>query len=142
MDPAVVAAHPMPKSQSSLVRPPSKQTPDSSSHTKPGFGSSYSDQQSAFVEQSLNTVNVSSVDQNVHSQGKQQQKSSQDYTNTGYSQSKLSHLQSDSLFPGGSDSGYGKGSSESGPISHTQFDIPPQIPMPPGHDQSNSQVRE
>lgn len=150
MDPAVVAAHPMPQSQQALGRPASNQTPDTSSLQQSGFGgtSSFGEQQSAFGEQqSLDSeLSVNKVDQSVYSQA--QKTSSQDYPSTGFSQSNLSHtLQTDSLFSGAVSSGdsntgnmsmLGKG--ESPTITHTQFDIPPQLPMPPGHDQV-SQVR-
>lgn len=153
MDPAVVAAHPMPQTQQSLVRPPSTQTPDSSALQQPGFGASsaFGEQTSTFGDQSalntdLSSANLgASVDQAIYSQANQTSQVSQDYTSSGFTQSGLSHsLQTDNMFPGGvapADSAIlGKGSNDSGTISHKQYDIPPQLPMPPGHDQSNTQV--
>lgn len=146
MDPAVVAAHPMPQSQQPLGRPPSNQTPDTSSLQQSGFGgaTSFGEQQSAFGEQqSLDSeLSVNKVDQSVYSQANAAP--SQDYSGTGFTQGNLSHtLQTDSLFSGavsagdsntGNMSRLGKG--ESSTISHTQYDIPPQLPMPPSHEQT------
>ena len=154
MDPAVVAAHPMPKQ--SLVRPSSSQTtPDSSGLPPAGFGgTTFGDQPTAYGDQ--HTTDMSSVpavashaakvDQVIYSQATKT-KVTKDYSGSGYKQSNISHsLQTDNLFTGTvtatGDSGiHGKGSSDSGTISHKQYDIPPQLPMPPRHEGSNTQVR-
>ncbi|XP_045174193.2 caprin-1-like [Mercenaria mercenaria] len=150
MDPAVVAAHPMPQSQQPLGRPPSNQTPDSSSLPQTGFSSAstFAEQQSAFGDQqSLDSeLSVSkvthggSVDKSVYSQANVAP--SQDFSGSAFTQSNLSHsLQTDSLFSGTVSAGdsntgnrgmMGKGET----TSHTQYEIPPQLPMPPGHEQS------
>ncbi|KAH3885861.1 hypothetical protein DPMN_009859 [Dreissena polymorpha] len=106
MDPAVVAAHPMPTT---------------------GYKPSYSEQ-SAYSDQ---IITSSAVEQSVYSQAQHAQKT---FTNSGYA------LQSDNLFAG-SDSGLlgNKVTSESGTLSHTKYDIPPQLPMPPGHEQSSQE---
>ncbi|XP_052800601.1 caprin-1-like [Mya arenaria] len=136
MDPAVVAAHPMPPSQPPMVRPLATQTTESTNRPSSGFGASFPEQQS--VNTAVTTVSHGAkAESSVFTQANQQQ--SQDFSNSGFTQSNVSHLQSDISFPAGSESGFGKGSVESAPISHTQYDIPPQLPMPPGHDQSNSQ---
>lgn len=153
MDPAVVAAHPMPQSQQSLVRPSSTQTPDSSSLQQTGFASAnYGEQSSTYGDQKSLKTDMASVapashgakvDQVIYSQASQTSVT-QDFSSSGFSQSNISHsLQTDNLFSGGTaEAGIlGKGPSDSGTISHKQYDIPPQLPMPPGHDQSNSQVR-
>lgn len=151
MDPAVVAAHPMPQSQQSMGRPPSNQTPDTSGLPQTGFGSgaTFGEQQSAFGDQQsldseLSVSKVShggSVDQSVYS--KANMAPTQDFSGSGFTQSNLSHsLQTDSLFSGTVSSGdsnsgnrgvIGKG--ESGTIGHPQYEIPPQLPMPPSHEQ-------
>lgn len=147
MDPAVVAARPMQQTQQSLVRPSSTQNPDATSLKQTGFGSSsFGEQPSSFVDQpSLGTDLPSmptgtQVDQ-VYSQANQTNVS-QDFSSSAFSQSSLSHsLQTDNLFAGSVPAGdaglLGKGSGETGTISHKQYDIPPQLPMPPGHDQSS-----
>lgn len=122
MDPAVVAAHPMPPSQHAMVRP-STHAPNST-----GYKQSYSEQ-SPYSDQ---IITSSAVEQSVYSQANQVHPSKKTFTNSGYS------LQTDNLFAG-SDSGLlgNKVSSESGTVSHTKYDIPPQLPMPPGHELSS-----
>lgn len=139
MDPAVVAAHPMPQSQQSVGRPPSNQGSETAGYSGT---STFGEQQygepkgldSAELAGSKHKVSHgASVDQSVFS--KATTASVQDYSSPAYSQSNLSHsLQTDNLFssavPGESRLAGGEGST----ISHTEYDIPPQLPMPPSHD--------
>ncbi|KAL4224651.1 positive regulation of dendritic spine morphogenesis [Mactra antiquata] len=144
MDPAVVAAHPMPQSQQTLGRPSSTQNPDASSMQPAGYGgaSSFGEQSSLDTDLSSKVPHGASVDQSVFSQANAAP--SQNFTGSGFAQSNLTHsLQTDNLFSGavaGTDSSSGNismlGKSDNSTISHSQYDIPPQLPMPPGHDQT------
>lgn len=143
MDPAVVAAHPMPQSQKSHGRP-SNQAPEVSSLQQSGLrGSSFGDHQgmdSSELAVSSHKSHGASVDQSIYS--KASTASSQDYSSAVFTQSNLSHsLKTDNLFSGAvsgdsSSSGSRKrlGGGDGSTISHAQYDIPPQLPMPPGHD--------
>ena len=148
MDPAVVAAHPMPQGQA-LVRPPTTQIQDNPNLSAPVFGATtYSEQ--AQLETDINVSSHSAShgsEQILLTQANNTQ--TQDFTNAGFSQTSITHsLQTEDLFSGGvsaSDNSagnmthnvLGQGTSDS---TLSQFEIPPQIPMPPGHDQSQVRV--
>ena len=136
MDPAVVAAHPMPTA-APMPRPPSTHTPESLTQT--GFGASYGEQQT--LDTDPQSVDPSIISQQTVTSVSSVQ--SQDFTNSSFGQSaRTQTMQADNMFSNAvSDSG-------SGTVSHSvlgqtgadsalsQYEIPPQIPMPPGHDSS------
>lgn len=133
MDPAVVAAHPMPAAPP-MARPPSTHTPESLSQS--GFGASYGDQQT--LDSDPQTVDPSIISQQTVTSVQ-----SQDFTNSSFGQSaRTQTMQSDNMFSNAvSDNSSGTVShsvlSQSGKDSSlSQYDIPPSIPMPPGHESS------
>ena len=142
MDPAVVAAHPMPPAP--LGADPTSIT--SQTFTSAGFGDL---QASQSID---NSQTAKASDPSLLSQQQSVSLAGQDFTATDYNQqtfgqSSLSQgLQSDSLFhqPSGMEGTSAQMSSMGQSLSDTtisQFDIPPQIPMPPSHDQA-TQVRQ
>ena len=132
MDPAVVAAHPMPTAPP-MARPPSTHTPESLAQS--GFGASYSEQQTLDTD-------PQSVDPSIISQQTGTTVQSQDFTNSSFGQSARTQqtMQADNMFSNAvSDNSAGAVShsvlGQSGADSTlSQYEIPPQIPMPPGHD--------
>ena len=131
MDPAVVAAHPMPTAPP-MARPPSTHTPESL--TQSGFGSTYSEQQALDSD-------PQSVDPSIISQQTVTSVQSQDFTNSSFGQSSRT-IPADNMFSNTvSDSSSGTMShnvlGQSGTDSTlSQYEIPPSIPMPPGHESS------
>lgn len=134
MDPAVVAAHPMPTA-STMARPPSTHTPESLSQS--GFGAS------SYGEQQTLDSDPQSVDPSIISQQTVTTAQSQDFTNSSFGQSaRTQTIQSDNMFSNAvSDSSSGtmahKVLGQSGTDSSlSQYEIPPSIPLPPGHESS------
>lgn len=133
MDPAVVAAHPMPTAPP-MARPPSTHTPESL--TQSGFGASYSEQQTLDTD-------PQSVDPSIISQQTVTSVQSQN-SNFGQSARTQQTIQADTMFSNAvSDNSAGAVShsvlGQSGADSSlSQYEIPPQIPMPPGHDSSQA----
>ena len=134
MDPAVVAAHPMPTA-SSMARPPSTHTPESLSQS--GFGAS------SYGEQQTLDSDPQSVDPSIISQQTVTTVQSQDFTNSSFGQSaRTQTIQSDNMFSNAvSDNSSGtlshKVLGQSGTDSSlSQYEIPPSIPLPPGHESS------
>lgn len=136
MDPAVVAAHPMPG------RPQSRQTEGgiSQTFTNSGFGDVHQQQQSSSLSQTTDNSQQSFSQPPVSAlSGQQPSLTGQEFTSQSYGQN------SDSLFS--EDAISQKVIGQSVPDSKiSQFEMPPQrpLPMPPKHDskQQNSQSPE
>lgn len=137
MDPAVVAAHPMPPAPS-MARPPSTHTPESLSQS--GFGPSFGEKQTLDAD-------PQSLDPSIISQQTVTSVQSQDFPNSSFGQSaRTQTMQTDNMFSNA------VSDSSAGTMSHTvlghsgadstlsQYEIPPSIPMPPGHESSQVHV--
>ena len=129
----MVAAHPMPTAPP-MARPPSTHTPEALSQS--GYASQYSEQQSLEHD-------PQSVDPSIISQQTVTSVQSQDFTNSSFGQSSLTQT-----IPGDSRFSNAVSDSSAGTMSHkvlgqsgtdstlSQYEIPPSIPMPPGHETS------
>lgn len=141
MDPAVVAAHPMPPAP--LGRPTPTHSADSSTLSQQAYSSQgFGDLQQK--QQSLSDPSQSQNDTQSRLNHQQQTVSAltgQDYSSQTFTQNSLSQsLQNDSLFQSSSvkDNSSSQMSSMVGQTVNdttiSQFELPPSIPMPPGHD--------
>ncbi|KAK3593902.1 hypothetical protein CHS0354_011505, partial [Potamilus streckersoni] len=139
MDPAVVAAHPMRTTSPLPPHSTSSQTPDISkiSHSQSSFTTGYRDQQQLISENPSADQTAASL-LAVVAAAKQQVATSvqQDYSGSSFGQTHHSQSlqQSDRLFSvQDSNSMLGQSVSDG---TMSQFEMPPSIPMPPSHNQT------
>ncbi|XP_067655705.1 caprin-1-like [Haliotis asinina] len=140
IDPAVVAAQPMP-------RPSAQPTPDTDSRTLSGFATQAYDQQNnpTPAQTSQHTSNslaeqqqqrYQSAEQTTLSQQNMDYPSSQQFRQNALSQ----NIQTESMFPPAADDSHGMMNQTGSDNSMGQYDIPPSIPLPQSQDNQQPNI--